>query len=693
MTTSVLRRSWFRNSRKHKSNPAKPTKHRPSPASQPPKAAVLWTVAAFAFASIPHLIAMPLTVSLVIALIIAWRIAAAVYSWQPLPGWLRVILTVALVMLIAFSFGGLWGRRTATALLCVMLAAKSLEMYRVRDLRMMASVTFFLITTQFLFDESLYYLAYLIIGCWLSTLALIKIQSIRVENPRRQDERQTTRPSKSTELLASSARLLLISLPIALVLFVLFPRLAQPIWGLPDDVLDGKTGLSESMSPGSIANLYSDDTPAFRVEFDSEQPPPSEQLYWRGPILWNYDGTTWTQSFSSMRLARRLPIDDQRALSYEVQLEPHERRWLLALDHPLQTDRPRSGVTRDYQLVSREPITTLTAYQVISDPFFLDTPILDVSQRIISTRLPDDRNPRTLAMAEEWRQRYPDDRELAEALLDWFSEEPFFYSLDTLPLGRHSADEFLFDLREGYCEYYASAFAIFMRAAGVPTRVVTGYQGGFWNNAGQYLLVRQSDAHAWNEIWLEDEGWTRFDPTAAVAPQRIRDGSSGALNQSSYFLGMAWADNLRNRFDRLQHLWNRTILSFDLEAQVRLLERLGLPELRPQQIALLMLLTLMLSGLLVAMFLLKNVGDKDRDPHRRAWLRVNRRVNKLIGSKAIITETPAEWTRRVDQRIRNGGSLRTLSQLYQELRYGTPTPVVSARFIELAKSFRPLKLD
>jgi len=655
---------------------------------QIPQPPVFWALAAFAVAAIPHLLAFPPQVAAAILLILAFRLVACWRQWKPLPVWFRFLVTAGLIGLVAVSFGGLWGRRTATALLCVMMAAKTLEMYKVRDLRLLVAVCFFLIATQFLFNENLLYFAYLLLGCWTATTALLRIQRVRMRQDAFQD-----RPLDHRTLSFQAGRLLLISAPVALALFFLFPRLAEPLWGMPDDALDGRTGLSETMSPGSISTLFADDSPAFRVEFDSNQPPPNEQRYWRGPVLWNFDGDTWRPSITSFRdRPEEVEISDE-AIAYEVQLEPHERRWLLALDLPARTDFSKAVLSLDYQLVSREPITSLTSYRVISNPEFVDSPTLEPIRRMIATRLPDDRNPRTRAMAEEWRERYPDDRELAQALLGWFRDEPFFYNLETLPLGRHSADEFLFDLREGYCEYYASAFAIFMRAAGVPTRVVTGYQGGFWNRAGDYLLVRQSDAHAWNEIWLEGEGWVRVDPTAAVSPLRIREGSSVALDRTGFF-DLALISGLRNQFDRLQHAWNQWVLGFDAQAQVQLLQRFGLPELRPNQIALLMIAVIGVLAGIFALVLLRASRSISKDPAERAWRSLQRRVHARARLPRDLSRTPREWARWIRRAFEGetGQELESLARLYEGVRYGPAHASDLEQFLEKSRAFRPPRL-
>lgn len=646
---------------------------------------VAWTIAAFLVAALPHLAAMPGWLAAVMVVPLAWRLAAAHYGWKPPPGWLRIILTLAAAALVMLAFGGLWGRRMATAFLCLMLAAKMLEMFRVRDLRLVASVSFFLIATQFLFSEKLVYLVYLLTGSGLAVVALIRIQHYveETEDSGVADHRQG-RPDGAA--IGQGLILLVAAMPIALALFALFPRLAQPLWGLPDQVMDSRTGLSDNMSPGSIASLFADESPAFRVEFDGEPPPPEEQ-YWRGPVLWLFDGDTWHQPvFTRSQPGAPVP-DGPEAFSYTVQLEPHERRWLFALDYPVEPpDDARQ--TMDHQLLSRRPVTTLTRYRVRSNPAFTDMPQLHPNLRRLALRLPDDRNPRTLEFARELRTQYPDNRELIRAVLAWFRDEEFYYTLDTTPTGRHGTDEFLFDLREGFCEHYASAFAVIMREAGIPARVATGYQGGFSPSGADYLLVRQADAHAWVEVWLADSGWTRVDPTAAVSPARIRDGASSLPREGHFLLDQEWIQALRYQYDRAQHMWNRWVLGFDAGNQRRMLEWLGLPSMSPTGIGLVMVVGLTLVVLIIAALLLRRPRPS-RDPLQKAWMRLVQRL-----ARAGVIKNPAETPRAFIERARealpaDGSRLSGLGELYLRARYGPGDGETAAAFITAVRDFRP----
>ena len=667
-----------------------PWRRKPTPAAPPvPASVVFWTLAAFLLAALPHLLAMPSALAVIILILLAWRALGAQLGWAPLPGLLRVFLTLALLALVVFSYGAVWGRRLAVGLLCAMLAAKTLEMYRVRDLRMVASVSFFLIASQFLFNERLVYLAYLVAGCWLATQALTQIQTVVTNNPRQSETRKLSGTGQAVLTgLGHSGRLLLMAAPVAVVLFLLFPRLAQPLWGLPEAAMDGRTGLSDSMSPGTISELFIDLSPAFRVEFDGPPPPPQNR-YWRGPVLWRFDGNTWHRAlFSDQPLPDPTPVTAS-SLRYRMQLEPHERRWLLALDFPVSASMAESSVTVDHQLVSRHPITTLSQYDVISTPdarIGLELPDL---HRRLALQLPADRNPRTQELAQQLRQRYADDRQLIDSVLRWFNEDDFYYSLSVTPLGRHGTDEFLFDLRRGYCEYYASAFAILMRAAGIPTRVVTGYQGGFWNEPGQYLLVRQSDAHAWNEVWLENEGWVRVDPTAAVAPNRIDQGSRSVIQSGRLIQDANWLMALRNQYDRVQHLWNRWVLGFDANRQQQFLQRLGLPELSATGIGLLMIAVIALLLLPLTWLLFRTPNGAGSSRAEIAWQKVLKRMRRL-GLPKQPAETPEEFATRVSGQLAQGSSeLPRLSRLFSRLHYGQPSETPLKQFEEAAARFQP----
>jgi len=627
---------------------------------------VVMVVAAYLFAALPHLATMPPWLVLLVVGTAAWRAAVAIRNLNR-PGWIvRSAATFGGLGLVIAHFGTLWGRKAATVLLCVMIAAKLSEMFRLRDARVVAALGYFLIATQFLFSQDVLMFGYLVVGCWLVTAALVRIQ--RDEDGPAPAVRT---PVANPAALKSGLLLLVLAAPFALAMFMLFPRLASPLWGMPEEALDARTGLSDRMSPGAIADLYSDDSPAFRIEFDGPRPA-RRQLYWRGPVLWRFDGRTWTRLPYDDRGPPRRPGPGAGASSYRVQLEPSERRWMFALDYPVRAPAG-ARLTADFELIAEQPITSLAAYNVISQPDFVDSPSLDGIRRRLALHLPEGSNPRTRARAAELRERYPEDRQLVDAVLEWFNESNFSYSLDAPPLGRHGADEFLFDLRVGYCEYYASAFAVLMRAAGIPTRIVTGYQGGLWQSADEYLLVRQSDAHAWAEVWLQGSGWTRVDPTAAVSPERVMQSARSALGDTRGWIGAEWFYALRNQYDRLHRLWNDWVLAFDHERQEGLLARIGMGDLGPGLRALALVAIALLAILPLALMLQLLAGTaRERDRLARGWARVRKRLARR-GVSIQPGETPLELARRASPRLANGARLELLAERYARLRYGPET--------------------
>ncbi|MDT8437456.1 MAG: DUF3488 and transglutaminase-like domain-containing protein [Wenzhouxiangellaceae bacterium] len=644
----------------------------------------LLVVAAFVVTVLPHLGAMPPWLAGFILAAAGWRAAVALYDW-PRPGlWLRMLLTFGGVALVVLHFGTLWGRRAATVLLCAMVAAKLSETFRLRDARIVAVLGFFLIATQFLFSQQLLFLFYLAAGCLMSVIALVQIQRDADFGPARAI-------GSRAELFGPGAALTALAVPFALLAFVLFPRLSSPLWGVPDNALDARTGLSDEMAVGTIASLFADDSPAFRVRFDGPPPDP-EALYWRGPVLTRFDGRTWRRAFWSDRPAARIPPVDARAVSYRVQFEPNERNWLMALDTPARWPED-ARLTADYELVRTKPVTSLIEYEVTSQPTFVDTPELPQTLRRAALALPENSNPRTREHARRLRQQYPDDRALIDAVLSWFNTDSFFYSLETAPLGRNGADEFLFDLRTGYCEYYASAFVILMRAAGIPARVVTGYQGGFWQRADDYLLVRQSDAHAWAEVWLAGSGWTRVDPTAAVSPARILEGSRNAVPAARGWLDADWIYGLRNQYDRVQHLWNQWVLGFDFDRQQRLMNRIGLGDL-PLPLRALLLVAAGLAALLPMLWLLRRAAMQLRGHSRldRAWAAVRQRAAHRT-DPGPAGETPRELLARMRGRLANIDELSRLVAQYYVLKFGLPDQAPSLDgFCRRARAWRPRRI-
>ncbi len=630
---------------------------------------VLASIGVLLMASMPQWTLMPAWLTAVSLAIIGWRVAALRYGWRPVPLWLRVILAFLMLALVVYSYGLFWGRRAGAAMLTMMLSAKLMETYRIRDARLLVSMCLFLAAAQFFFFREIYMLLYVVAVVIGAVVTLQWLQRDDAEQTSLSEPEIESPPLSDT--VRSAIRMLVIALPLAALLFFLFPRLGSPFWGMPEDALDGKTGLSDTMSPGSIQSLFLDDSPAFRVTFDGPLPPPAER-YWRGPVLWGYDGINWSPNNPGYRTRApdRLPDPQPDSYRYTVQLEPHERRWLFALDYPTATP-PGSGVSSDYMLFSYEPVVSVKSYQVVSEPRFTADPEIRASFRSLALGYPEHLNLRSQAWIAELRQQYSVDQELINAVLRHFNESQFFYSLTPPLLGRNRVDEFLFETREGYCEHYASTFTLLMRMAGIPARVVTGYQGGFYNRNANYLLVKQSDAHAWSEVWLDGLGWQRVDPTAAVAPQRIRQNIADTLGGKRTWYDFAWVRSVRNSIDVIQHQWNQWIISFDAKKQGLLVGKLGLPF--PDQAILVVLLLLLglVTGALVRPLIRSFNLKREQDVALKLYRRFRKRLARL-GVRSGPQDTPGELIgRAVLQLPERTAALQKIGDLYLRSRYGS----------------------
>jgi transglutaminase-like putative cysteine protease len=470
-------------------------------------------VACILLVSAPHAEYLPLWVSALCAILLAWR-GYLCYSTRALPSrWLLLGITVAIVAGILITYHTLFGREAGVALLILLSSLKLLELRSMRDATVLIYLSSFIIITNFFNSQSiptaLYMLATLlvIIATWVQMYSGTLAFKVRLH-------------------IATS--LLLQAIPLALLLFVLFPRVAGPLWGMPQDTY-ASSGLGDSMSPGSLSKLSLSQAVAFRVNFDTPAPP-REQMYWRGPVLWDFDGVTWTKGVT---IRSKLPQLDKldRPVDYTVTLEPHNKTWLFALDLATNLSIPYV-MTDDFQVHSKAQITARIRYKAHSQLGYRANADEVPFQLKRALKLPLERNPRARELAAEWRANLPNDDAIIRAAITRFNSEGFVYTLEPPLLGPNGVDDFLFDTRKGFCEHYASSFVFLMRAAGIPARVVTGYQGGEPNALGGYTIVRQSDAHAWAEVWLKQRGWVRIDPTAAVSPERIQNGLSAAMPDS-----------------------------------------------------------------------------------------------------------------------------------------------------------------
>ncbi len=660
------------------------------------QSSLLRLLAVLALVTAPHLLHMPLWLSLIVVAIGLWRALGVLKQWPLPPRWIKISLVIAAFIAVQASYGRVNGQHAGVALLIVMLALKLTEMRSRRDVLVVVSLCYFVLVTHFLFSQELWTILYLLFSAVAVTAVLIEANHVSGPLPPRLS-------------LRMGAVLIAQSVPLMLALFVLFPRVPGPLWGLPSDAGAARSGISDTMAPGDISRLIESDEIAFRVRFSGE-PPPMIERYWRGPVFWYFDGARWRAPFrgddffanrssSDYSNAYRTPTAELRGepVRYEITLEPHRQNWLFALDLPDAGALPEnSQLSGYYQLLSRELVKETRRYALTSHTQFRLEPELEERWQRSGTRLPDDRNPRAIALAQGWRAEGLNDTQIVNKALTLFRQEQFFYTLKPPALGKDMVDEFLFETKRGFCEHYASSFTVLMRAAGIPARVVVGYQGGELNDLGDYYVVRQSDAHAWSEVWLPEQGWRRVDPTAAVAPSRIEAGVSAALEASELpgFLRRGgrgfwyWRLQADVAWDMVNVMWDRWVLAYNPDKQMELLSRFGLGDWQKMVLALTVLLVGFMS--LVGLSVLRQM--RKAQPTDRALLLWRRATRRL--ANAGLPQRPDEGPRDYAARVMHlrpdlAPVVQQLLQAYLAARYLDQQPVQAQN--DLALALRALK--
>lgn len=639
-----------------------------------PDLASLWLVLPALLAMLAHALYVPAWASLAALLAVTWRLSPWWRRDSAPQRLLRLLLAGAGVTATLLQFHTLAGPEAGISLLVLMVALKLLEADGRRDQGVVVLAGYFLVLATLIHHQQLAMAAWLFLVLVLLTAALVASQS-------------RTPPRAA---LATAGALALQAIPLALVLFLLFPRLPAPMAGLVQ-VETGRTGLSDSMAPGSVSQLILSDEVAFRVDFASPGVD-ARPLYWRGPVLTAFDGRTWRRGGNP----EAAPVAEATGapLDYTVTLEASEQPWL-----------PMAGLTRSVPLAGARLTAWLEwlspgqahdrlAYTVRSWPNYRLEWQLPPWQRAQSLALPAGYNPAAAALARRWAAEAGAPVAIVARALDYFRREPFHYTLSPPALGRDAVDDFLFNSRRGFCEHYANAFTVLMRGAGVPARVVTGYQGGERNPVGGYWIVRQRDAHAWAEVWLAGQGWVRVDPTAAVAPERVERGLAEAVPAAErplLRLPTGWLKDLRQVWDYVNSGWNRWVLGYDFERQRRLLAALtpSLATLEGMLAAMLAGAVLLLAGL--AMALLRPTLGPRRDRAGRLYARFLARLAG-IGLVKGAAEGPADFARRAARaRADLAAPIQAISRLYIRLRYGGGQPGDVVVLKRAVRAFRPRK--
>ncbi len=617
-----------------------------------------WTLGALLVSFVPHIPYLPVWVTAAFFGCATWRYVIE-QRRRSLPStWFRGLLALGCFLGVLATYSSISGVGPGSALLAVMASLKLLETRKRRDQFVLLFISIFLVMSSLLREQYLWSLPYMIVA-----MVFIMTAWLRMSSPPGEPTRRS---------FATGSRLLLYAAPITVAMWVLFPRIETPFWAVPIDTSRAASGLSDTMSPGDITSLSLSNAVAFRVRFDDAIPPPRDR-YWRGLVLTRFNGRTWTGREPSISVNALQEIRVAGApISYEVTLEPTRQQWVFALDMPLNWSLSQTFMGPQQQLARSVPIDQRTAYEVISYSDYRVETDLNAMYRDWYSRLPQNSNPRTAELARQMRASADSDEAFIEAVLARFNREEYFYTLEPPPLGRDPVDRFLFETRRGFCEHYASAFAVMMRSAGIPTRVVLGYHGGEINPIGGHLIVRQSDAHAWTEVWLSGVGWRRVDPTAAVAPDRIDYGASDAAFEG---LGEAWGlsapsellHKLSLTVDAINAKWNDWILGYGPETQSRFMQWLGMRD--PDWRKLMLTLVAVVSALVLAVSALLML--RYRPPRKDPASRLYRRFVKKTGLQPVVGETPLGFA----ERARAAASLPTslvdrVTRAYLETRYG-----------------------
>ena len=634
-----------------------------------------WLVLALAIVGAPHALRAPWWLALLTAALYGWR--ALVLRWrQPLPArWVLLMIALVAMLGVWLEYRTVFGRIPGIVLLLLFSGLKLMEARTHRDAAAVVFLCYFLLITNFLYSQGIWEALVLCVALGVITTTVIGFSA----------------PQRSLRSNAQSAATLLAhAAPAALLLFLLFPRVQGPMWGLPQDAQQAVTGLNDTMTPGSVAELAQSDALAFRAEFVGPIPPP-RQRYWRGPVLSEFDGRTW--SAAPPLVARHDPrLRGGTALRYSVLLEAHHRRWLFALESPAQRP-PQSNFSLDGDLLSIAPVRARLRYEMTSVADAEPDPEEDARLLRRALRLPAGYNPKAKALADEWRRASANEGEILARAVDFFRSSKLAYTLEPPPLGQDSVDEFLFSTRAGFCEHFASAFVFLMRSAGVPSRVVTGYLGGDPNPIDGILTVRQSDAHAWAEVFLAGRGWVRVDPTAAAVPARLESGLARSIPGSSALPllmrpQLEWLRGMRYNWEALVHRWNVWVLGYNPERQRDLMSRLGMPEADWRSLAAMLLGTMCVFAALLVAWSLKRVVRPD--PIQAAWLRFCRKLDARGLSRAP-HEGPRDFAERAMRGIPSSSAvIGRIGELYIALRYGRePAPTDVVELSRLVRAFRP----
>jgi transglutaminase-like putative cysteine protease len=630
-------------------------------------ASLPWTLGALLIAIVPHVPFLPVWITAAFVACAGWRYAIERRRRMLPATWIRAALALGCFLGVLATYSSISGVGPGSALLAIMAAMKLLETRQRRDQFVLLFLSIFLVMSSLLRDQYLWSMPYMAVSMLVIMTAWLRMSA---------GESQTARASFMT-----GGRLLLYAAPLAIVMWVFFPRIATPFWSVPIDTSRATTGLSDTMSPGDISSLSQSDEVAFRVSFDGAIPEPRDR-YWRGLVLTRFNGRTWSgrEPMISRSAREQIEVLGER-VDYEVTLEPTRQQWIFALDMPVAWSLTQTNMGPQQQLFRVTPVDQRLAYNMTSYTDFRVGTELSRLYRNWYSQLPEGSNPRTAALAREMRDVAGSDRAFTEAVLQMLNREEFYYTLEPPPLGSNPVDRFLFDTRRGFCEHYASAFSVMMRSVGIPTRIVLGYQGGEVNPLGGHLIVRQSDAHAWTEVWLDGSGWRRVDPTAAVALERVEYGASDAAFEG---IGETWGFSAPSRlahqatmaWDMINAKWNDWILGYGPDKQNSFMQWLGMHEPTWRKMMLTLIALVVGIIMLISLMLIWRYQPPRRDEAALLYAR--------FVKKTGIEPRTGETARLFALRARDSGRLPAatvdrVTEAYLDARYGAADEAATSR--------------
>ena len=667
-----------------------------NPKVQPAALILLLGLLLVIFPNFSHL---PLWLSSVMIGLILWR---GCYELQlcAIPN--KIILFILTLMLLAgivFSYHTLIGRNAGSAMLLGLLCLKLFEIKSFRDVALIINLALFSIVINFLFNQSIPVAFTMLFALVFLFTALIGFQhDYKVLNKVKPLSLKLIR-SNEKQHFKLAFKMLTQAIPFAIILFILFPRVNGPLWGLPEDAFSGTTGLSDKMSPGRISQLSNNSSVAFRVKFDSTIPS-ANKLYWRGPVMWNFDGYDWTAPANERIALNKFKFTALgKKIQYSITLQPHNDYWMLALDIP-STLPANSQLSADMQVLSVLPIQKLKRYDLgsytdyvlpanskISMQRYLKLPESYSNEqgsnlyksRLLINKLKDPTNP----------------RETVNNVLNYFATQNFYYNRKPPLLYNNPIDEFLFETKLGYCEHYASSFTVLMRLAGIPARVVTGYQGGEINPIDNFMTIRQSDAHAWSEVFLGEKGWTRVDPTAAIPPGNIEN-TEDALRLNSnrkkpaYLFKTTWLSKqmkqMRFAWDAMNNRWNQWVLGYNNERQKAFFAAIGIPEITWQGLSLLLFSILAVLTAMLAFIVFSKPSNK-KNEIQNTYFKFLKKLNKYELTK-LNSEGANDFAKRAIIKLpEHKQIIKQITLLYLQLRYKKQNEKQLILFKNKIKSF------